>query len=138
MWFIMLDLPGGLAGTGVYELRPFSSVDHRLDDGVLRPERILSALAREHGVERLYARRLASRGECVGYIARPTPLSLALTFDGCTGERIDALPPETVDRIVQEEVMSRPAFEHLGKVRSSESTGPPASGPTTSGSRTGG
>jgi len=51
------------------------------------------------------------------WILEPRRMGTPLVFDGATGERIRALPPETVGRIVREEVAGRAAFQYLGEAQ---------------------
>jgi hypothetical protein len=92
MMLITMEIPNGLQG--VYHLQPYNSVDVRLDEAVLTPNDLLQRLATEHGLERVHWVRLDSRGPHLWYIVRPTPFSLAMTFDARTGKRLDPLSDE--------------------------------------------
>jgi hypothetical protein len=92
MMLITMEIPNGLQG--VYRLQPYNSVDISLDQAVITPTALLKRLADEHGVERVHWVRLESRGPHLWYVVRPTPFSLAMTFDARTGQRLDPLSDE--------------------------------------------
>jgi uncharacterized iron-regulated membrane protein len=92
MMLITMEIPNGLQG--VYRLQPYNSVDIRLDEAVITPTALLTRLSSEHGLERVHWMRLESRGPHLWYVVRPTPFSLAMTFDARTGQRLDPLSDE--------------------------------------------
>lgn len=98
--FISIDAPNGLAG--VYKLEPYNSVDIRLAEARLKPTDILEKLSNEYGIKRIHWLRLESRGTHLWYIVRPTPFSLAMTFDAYTGKRLDPLSDELLELIANE------------------------------------
>lgn len=84
---ITFDLPNGLAG--VYQLKPYNSIDVNLGQAKLGPAEILQKLSSEYGIERVHWIRLEARGSRLLYAVRPTPFSLGMTFDANTGQRLD-------------------------------------------------
>lgn len=90
MMLTTLDAPNGLAGS--YTLTAHNSVDVPLDGARIAPEAILRRVRAEHGLERVHALRLESRGAWLWYVVKPTPYALAMTFDAHTGARLDPLP----------------------------------------------
>ena len=107
---ITFDLPNGLAG--VYRLQPYNSVDVRLDSAKLSALAILQKVASEYGIERVHWIRLESRGSQLLYIVRPTPFSLAMTFDANTGQRLDPLSDELLAVTANESLVGT-KFESL-------------------------
>lgn len=100
---ITYDLPNGLAG--VYRLQPYNSIDIPLAQARLEPADILHKLSREYGIERVHWIRLESRGTHLLYVARPTPFSLAMTFDANSGQRLDPLPDALLGAIANESLV---------------------------------
>lgn len=84
---ITFDLPNGLAG--VYQLKPYNSIDVNLGQAKLGPAEILQKLSSEYGIERVHWIRLEAKGSHFLYVVRPTPFSLGMTFDANTGQRLD-------------------------------------------------
>lgn len=110
---ITLDIPNGLQG--VYKLQPYNSVDVHLEAATVTPKALLQRLATEHGIERVHWLRLESRGPHLWYVVRPTPFSLAMTFDARTGERLDPLPDELL-ALTANEALVGTRFDRLEAV----------------------
>lgn len=110
MMMITMDIPNGLQG--VFGLKPYNSVDIRLDAATLTPNAVLQKLAAEHGIERVHWLRLESRGPHLWYVARPTPFSLAMVFDARTGERLDPLSDELL-ALTADEALVGSRFDRL-------------------------
>lgn len=100
MMLITMEIPNGLQG--VYHLRPYNSVDIRLDDATITPSALLRKLDTEYGIERIHWVRLESRGPHLWYVVRPTPFSLTMTFDAHTGERLDPLSDANLELTANE------------------------------------
>ena len=113
MMLITMDLPNGLQG--VFKLQPYNSVDVRLDAATLTPTALLQKLSAEHKIERVHWLRLDSRGPHLWYIVRPTPFSLAMTFDARTGERLDPLSDELL-ALTANEALVGTRFDRLEAV----------------------
>lgn len=94
------DLPNGLQG--VFQLRPYNTVDQPLDRARIAPRELLRRIETEYGIARVHWLRLESRGSGLRYVARPTPFSPAMTFDADTGRRLDPLPDATLIEIANE------------------------------------
>jgi hypothetical protein len=109
---ITFDLPNGL--NGVHNLRPYNSVDVQLGEATLTPSALLRKLADEHGIERVHWLRLESRGPHLWYVVRPTPFSLAMTFDARSGKRLDPLSDEMLALVANEALVG----SQLGKLES--------------------
>jgi hypothetical protein len=92
MMLITMEIPNGLQG--VYRLQPYNSVDMQLGQAPLTPAAMLGKVAEEEGLDRVHWIRLESRGPHLLYVVRPTPFSLAMTFDARTGQRLDPLSDE--------------------------------------------
>ena len=110
MMLITMEIPNGLQG--VYRLQPYNSVDVRLDEAPLTPTAMLQKLGDEHGLERVHWIRLESRGPHLWYVVRPTPFSLAMTFDARTGQRLDPLSDELM-ALTANEALVGTRFERL-------------------------
>ena len=110
MMLITMEIPNGLQG--VYRLQPYNSVDIQLDQATVTPTAMLAKLASEHRLERVHWMRLESRGPHLWYVVRPTPFSLAMTFDARTGERLDPLSDELLAMTANEALIGT-RFEKL-------------------------
>ncbi len=97
---VTFGIPNGLQG--VFQLQPYNSVDLPLDGARLRPAELLRHIAAEYGVPRIHWMRLESRGSRLWYVVRPTPFSLAMSFDAVTGERLDPLPDSMMIEVANE------------------------------------
>lgn len=100
MMLVTMNAPNGLAG--VYTLNPYNSADVRLDAAIVDPTALLTKLATEHGIERIYWLRLQSRGPHLWYVVKPTPYALAMIFDARSGERLDPLPDDLLAVVADE------------------------------------
>ena len=99
MMLMTMNAPNGLAGS--YTLRPYNSVDVRLDEAAVTPDAVLRRAA-AHGLERVYSLRLQSRGDELWYVVKPTPYALAMVFDARTGARLDPLSDERLALVAGE------------------------------------
>lgn len=97
---ITFDMPNGLQG--IYRLQPYNSVDIPLGNATLQPAALLNRLSSDYGIERVHWLRLESRGAHLWYVVRPTPSSLAMTFDARSGERLDPLPDDLLRTVANE------------------------------------
>lgn len=113
MMLITMDLPNGLAG--VYRLQPYNSVDVNLGAATVSPTALLRRLSTEHKLDRVHWMRLESRGPHLWYVVRPTPFSLAMTFDARTGQRLDPLSDELLALSASEALVGT-RFEKLESV----------------------
>ncbi len=98
--YTTFDLPNGLAG--VYRLSPYNSVNLPLDKAKLGPSDILRKLSADYGIRRIDWIRLESQGPHLWYVVRPTPFSLAMTFDANSGKRLDPLPENLLTIVANE------------------------------------
>ncbi len=87
--YTTFDLPNGLAGQ--YRLAPYNSIDVPLNQAKLQPMDVLKKLKSEYGILKIQWLRLESQGDNLWYVVRPTPYSLAMTFDARSGARLDPL-----------------------------------------------
>lgn len=101
--YTTFNLPNGLQG--VFHLRPYNSVDVRLDEAKISPSALLKQLASEYGIERVHWLRVESRGPHLWYVVRPTPYSLAMTFDARSGRRLDPLSDELLALVANESLV---------------------------------
>ncbi|MBL0123855.1 MAG: hypothetical protein IPP88_14400 [Betaproteobacteria bacterium] len=111
---ITTGLPNGLQG--VYKLQPYNSVDTRLDTAIVAPSELLKTLSAEYGIKRVHWLRLEARGTHLWYVVRPTPFSLAMTFDARTGARLDPLSDELL-AIAANETLAGTRIAKLDAVR---------------------
>ena len=100
MTFVTMNAQNGLAG--VYRLNPYNSVDLPLSAATVTPDALLTRIKSEYGIDRLFWLRLQSRGPHLWYVAKPTPTSLAMTFDARSGERLDPLPDSLLEVVAGE------------------------------------
>jgi hypothetical protein len=113
MMLITMDLPNGLAG--VYRLQPYNSVDVNLAEATVTPTALLRRLSTDYKLDRIHWMRLESRGPHLWYVVRPTPFSLAMTFDARTGERLDPLSDDLLALSANEALVGT-RFEKLEAV----------------------
>lgn len=90
--YTTFDMPNGLAG--VYQLNPYNSQSLPLTQAKLQPSDILRKLQSDYGIKHIQWLRLESRGKHLWYVVRPTPFSLAMTFDAYSGQRLDPMSDE--------------------------------------------
>jgi hypothetical protein len=92
-----LTLPNGLQG--VYELEAYHPEDVSLDgDDILSPSTILDSLA-SGGLARIYWLRLEPLASRPVYVVKPGPFELERVYDARSGERLDPLRDDLLQRI---------------------------------------
>ena len=91
-----LTLPNGLQG--VYELESYHAEDFTLEGAdVLPPSRVLASLATD-GLDRIYWLRLELLADVPVYVVKPGPFELERVYDARSGERLDPLSDEMLQR----------------------------------------
>jgi hypothetical protein len=92
-----LTLPNGLQG--VYELEAYHPEDVSLEgDDILSPSTILDSLA-SGGLARIYWLRLEPLASRPVYVVKPGPFELERVYDARSGERLDPLRDDLLQRI---------------------------------------